>query len=383
MPPIEKKAGGSMKYSIIEEDLKEVYQRNITWERLRGKTVLVTGAYGMLASYIVYMLQYLNEQMAMNIQLIVVVRSEEKLRQRFGDLVSNDYFHTYISNLDKSLDISEDIHFIIHAASLASPGYYKTCPIDVLKPNTIGNYYLLELAEKKKVEGYLFFSTGDVYGVVEGRETIHECDYGSMDTLDIHNCYSESKRMAETMCRAWQEQKNIPVKIIRICHTYAPTMDVEHDPRVFASFVNDILKKKDIIMKSNGVSKRTFCYIADALAAFFLVLFNGRSGEAYNVCNTGEFYSIAELANMLVELYPQLDIKVVCQKRAEGEAYVENSVANSIPHDNEKLRRLGWEPKYDIKTGFGRVVDAIMQMEGMDKKGEAYADDKHFDTNLQ
>lgn len=359
-----------MKCSILEEDLAEVYRRDIPWEKLRGKSVLVTGAYGMLASYIIYMLAYLNEKAAMDVKIIALARSKEKLRKRFGKLLDQNYFVPYISGLEGPLDIEEDIRYIIHAASLADPSCYKVRPIDVLKPNVIGNYYLLELAEQKNVDGYLLFSSGDIYGAIDGKKTICENDYGSMDTLDIHNCYSESKRMAETMCRAWQQQKGTPVTIARICHTYAPTMDTEHDARVFASFVNDILKGRDIIMKSDGSSKRTFCYIADALAAFFLILLRGKHGEAYNVCNTKEFYSIAQLADTLAGLYPESGIRVVRREREKDDMYVENSVASRIPQDNSKLRQLGWEAVYDIQSGFKRTVEGIRQMAGdSDKEG--------------
>lgn len=348
-----------MKHHIIEADLKEIYQRDIPWGKLENKTILVTGAYGMLASYVIFMLIYLNKKVGMHINIIAVVKSKEKLIKRFGNIDKNEYFKVYISELDEALEIQEDIHYIIHAASLASPQYYSVCPIEVLKPNIIGNYHLLELSALKKVEGYLFFSTGDIYGVIEGKETIKEDIYGSMDTLDIHNCYSESKRMAETMCKAWFLQKNVPTKIARIWHTYAPTMNVDEDPRVFASFVNDILHGKDIIMKSDGSAKRSFCYISDAVAGFFLVLLCGNSGEAYNICNTEEFYSISQLAEKMVTLYPELNLKVIRKDRSKNDVYVENSVANYIPPDNSKLKSLGWEAKYDITTGFKQVIESL------------------------
>lgn len=352
--------GAGMKHSIVEQDLQEVFQREkIPWDKLEGKTVLITGAYGMLASYVVYMLLYLNEKAGMHIRILTAVRSEEKLRERFLEFTQRSYFKMYKSEMDEPFDIQEDIHYIIHAASLAAPQHYKVRPVEVLKPNIIGSYYLLELAAQKHVEGYLFFSTGDVYGVVEGKDMIRETDYGSMDTLDIHNCYSESKRMAETMCRAWQQQKGVPATIARICHTYAPTMDLEHDPRVFASFVKDIVMGNDIVMKSGGSSKRTFCYVADALAAFFLILFCGEQGQAYNVCNTDEFYSIAELGDILASLYPNLHLKVLRKDRDKDDAYVENSVANGVTYDNGKLKQLGWETKYDVRAGFSRVIEAI------------------------
>ncbi len=348
-----------MRQDIIEQDLEEIFNRNIPWKQFEGKTILITGAYGMLASYMVFMLFYLNEKKGMHINIIAVVKSKEKLRNRFGKFCEEQYLKVYESDLGTELKIEEDIHYIIHAASLASPQYYSVCPIEVLEPNVIGNYNLLRLAEKKNIEGYLLFSTGDIYGVVKNSQKISENDYGVMDTLDIHNCYSESKRMAETMCKAWFYQKGIPIKIVRIWHTYAPTMDTNGDPRVFASFVSDIINKRNIVMKSEGNSKRSFCYITDAIAAYFLVILCGTNGEAYNVCNTREFYSISELAEKMVCLYPELRLKVVKEVRKRDDTYVENSVANHIPPDNSKLRMLGWEAKYDVQTGFKRVIESI------------------------
>lgn len=348
-----------MKAGIVETDLEEVFQRDIPWDKLQNKTVLITGAYGMLASYMVFMLMYLNEKKGMHINIIAIARSLNKVIKRFGDISELDYFKVYINNIDEEIEIEETVDYIVHAASLASPQYYRVCPVEVLKPNVIGNYYLLKLAERKNIKGYLLFSTGDVYGVVKEGKKIKETDYGSMDTLDIHNCYSESKRMAETMCNSWFYQYNTPVKIARIWHTYAPTMDVESDPRVFASFVKDILNGRDIVMKSEGNAKRSFCYIADAIAGFFLILLCGENGEAYNVCNTQEFLSIKELAVQLVGLYPEKGLKVVRAVRNKADTYLENSVANYIPPDNTKLEALGWKAKYSVADGFKRCIESL------------------------
>ena len=324
-----------MRKNIIEEDLEDIFQRNIPWEKLKGTTVLITGAYGMLASYVVFMLLYLNERKMIPVKIIALVRSKEKFAQRFGSIASHPCLPVRTDSLDAEIKIDENIDYIIHAASLASPQYYSTVPIEVLKPNVLGNYYLLELGARKKTKGYLLFSTGDIYGVSQNKTQIKETDYGIMDPLDIHSCYSESKRMAETMCKAWLWQKEVPVKILRIWHTYAPTMDIESDPRVFASFVNDIVHKRNLLQ--------------------------GKNGEAYNICNTKEFYSIRELADILVNLYPELGLKAEKKERDKAEAYVENSVANDVPPDNGKLTALGWEAKYDVKTGFKRVIEYYME----------------------
>lgn len=348
-----------MKKEIIQEDLEDIYCRNIPWSRLENKTVLITGAYGMLASYMVFELMYLNEIKGIPVKIIAVGRSKEKFVKRFGDVQRCEYLKFFTSDLNDELQIDEKVDFIIHAASFASPEYYSVCPVEVLKPNIIGHYHLLELAVYNNVEGYLLFSTGDVYGHVSGRDKICENDYGSLDTLDIHSCYGESKRMAETMCKAWFHQKGVPVKIARICHTYAPTMDIEADPRVFASFVKDVVHGQNIIMKSDGSAKRSFCYIADAIAGYFLILLCGQNGEAYNVCNSNSFCSIRELAEILVDLYPEKGLKVVRAERNKEDIYVENRAANNIPVDSSKLEALGWEARYGIKAGFRKVIESI------------------------
>lgn len=345
--------------NVMEDDLENIYQRNIPWNRLNHKTVLITGAYGMLASYVVYMLMYLNEKKGMDISVIALVRSKEKFEKRFGKLNDHPCLTVYEDVLDKPLDIRGSVDFIIHAASLASPQHYTVSPIEVLEPNVMGNYHLLELASQKKVEGYLFFSTGDIYGAVGNATAISETDYGVMDTLDIHSCYGESKRMGETMCKAWFHQKQVPTKIARIWHTYAPTMDIVNDPRVFASFVKDVIQGNDIIMKSDGRSKRSFCYISDAVAGYFLILLEGKAGEAYNVCNTEEFYSIREVAEIVAGLCPEKHLQVKCKKREENDTYLENRQANDIPPSNHKLMALGWRAEVDIREGFARVIEYI------------------------
>lgn len=346
-------------HPLIKKDMEDIYSRTVNWNILNGKNILLTGAYGMLASYIVYFLFYLKKEKNIDVKLIAVVRTKEKFYKKFRDLDTFDGCTVIESDLSQKIDINTAVDYIIHTASLASPQYYSVCPVDVLQPNTIGNYNLLQMAKEKQVKGYLLFSTGDVYGAVNVESgLIGEDTFGAMNTLDIHNCYSESKRMAEAMCKAFQVQYNVPAKIVRIAHTYAPTMDIENDPRVFASFVKNIVNRQDIVMKSNGAGKRSFCYITDAVAGYFTVLLDGKDGEAYNVCNTSQYVSIRQLAECLANLYPDRRIRVVQKERSADEHYTENVLllgSGSTP-DNSKLKNLGWEAKVCIEDGFDRVV---------------------------
>lgn len=130
-----KKGERQYKTKIIEQDLEEVYSRNIPWQELEGKTVLITGAYGMLASYVMYMLLYLNICKEIHVTIIAVIRSLAKFQERFGNVTKYPFLKVVESDLTREIDFDMDIHYIIHAASLASPQYYSVCSIDVLLPN--------------------------------------------------------------------------------------------------------------------------------------------------------------------------------------------------------------------------------------------------------
>ena len=342
--------------NIIYEDLEDIYTRDIPWEQFRDTTVLVTGPNGMLASYVIYMFIFLNEVKHMNIHVIAMARSRDRFAARFGEYAEKDYIELRTDSILEPIQIGGNVDYIIHAASLASPQYYDMCPVDVLSPNVIGTFHLLELAVKKNCKGFLLFSTGDVYGKITGIEKVREDSLGVIDPLDIHSCYSESKRMAETMCISYRQQYGVPVRMLRIWHTYAPTMDINKDPRVFASFMKNIVEGKDIEIKSDGTGKRTFCYIADAIAGLFTVMTKGQDGEAYNICNTDQFVSIRELAETLASLRKDININVTWKQRSSDEHYTENTAIGQIAPSNEKLSDLGWNAKYDIITGFARVL---------------------------
>lgn len=348
-----------MMKSIIKQDMEDIYSRNVDWNVLKDSTVLLTGAYGMLASYITLFIDYLNS-IGMNIKFIACVRSKDKFYKKFPDLDKPENISIIEYSMDCEFRIDKKVDYIIHAASFASPQYYGVCPVDVFTPNIIGNYYLLKLAKEKNVKGYLMFSSSDIYGTTD-KTSVTEEDFGGMDTLDIHSCYSESKRMAETMCKSFWVQYKVPAKMVRIWHTYAPTMDVEHDPRVFSSFVKNVIHGQNIEMKSDGSGQRCFCYITDAVAGFFTVLLKGEPGEAYNMCNSSQYVSIADLAENLVKLSKDSNLRVIKKERSADEKYVENNLLTNrvrIPSD-KKLRELGWEAKVDITEGFGRVVQHL------------------------
>ena len=351
---------------IIREDLEEIYSRNIDWEKLKGKTIFITGAYGMLASYLVFQCIYLNEIVHYGMKLVLAVRSEEKARKRFGDFLDKEYMVLYLEDINEPIHYDGRVDYIIHGASLASTQYYDTIPIEVMLPNILGTIQLLRFAEKKDAEGFLLFSSGEVYGAMDSSvNVITEDCLGTRLNLSLRNCYGESKKMAETLCYVWFKQKNVPTKMARIGHTYGPTMDIVNDKRVFSAFVNDVIHNRNILVKSDGSPSRQFCYIADATAGFFMILLEGNAGEVYNLFNMEEFLSVGQLAKKLAGIYPNKNLKV--ERIMENGQKILMGTEDSKPNpkrkiiSSEKMKTLGWRCKYDTKDGFYRTIEAIMQ----------------------
>lgn len=350
--------------NIILQDMENIYARDLSYDVLRGKSILITGATGMLASYVVYFLLWLNERHDYKIKIIALVRNQEKCRMRFGKYMDKEYFSVREDDICTPLQIDGSIDYIIHAASLASPQYYGRCPVEVAAPNVLGTYHLLQLAREKQSQGVLFFSSGDIYGEMPADiGAFIEDEKGKMDPLAPHSCYGESKRMGENFCVSFAREYGVPARIVRIGHTYAPTMDVENDPRVFASFMKCLIANEDIVMLSDGRAMRPFCYVADAVAAFFLVLLKGKNGEAYNVCNDQQLLSILELAEILVSLMPEKNLKVVRKHRSENDFYMENVINKANCPSSEKLRSLGWEIQFGVRSGFLRVLQYFQKNE--------------------
>lgn len=347
-----------MKNLIVQEDIEYIISCIGDWERLSGKTVMVSGANGFLPAYMIETLLKLNESLDGNkIKIIGIVRNKEKAFSRFSDYLDRSDFQLIVQDINNRFSFPGGIDYIIHAASQASPKFFGTDPVGTLSTNVLGTYNLLELAREKNVDDFLFFSSAEVYGAVDVMP-IKEESYGYIDPLNVRSCYAESKRMGETMCVSWSYQFGIPVKIIRPFHTYGPRMHL-HDGRVFADFVSDIVTNRDIVMKSDGSALRAFCYLADATAGFFKVLLNGKNREAYNVGNDKGEVSIIQLANMLVNLFPEKGLKVVRQDTPSDGSYLKSKINRALP-DISKIRTLGWEPHYSVEEGFKRTIRSFL-----------------------
>lgn len=343
---------------IVQRDLDELLEGNIPFEQLREKTVLITGASGMLASYMAYTLMHLNIKKAYGIKVIALVRNKEKAEARFSEFLNHECFSLLVQDVCEEITLDENVDYIIHAAGNASPKFILNDPVGIIKANTIGTMNVLEFAKKCNVKNVLYTSTREVYGKVDNVEEIYEENMGVMDPTELRACYPESKRMAETILESYRVQYGVPYVTTRIAHSYGPGMAIDEDGRVMSDFISDIVNNRNIVLKSVGTAKRAFCYITDAVSAMFLVMLKGQIGEAYNIANETEEKEIREVADMLVKAFPERGLEVVFDIPKEQSAGY--SKMGRVKLNTGKVEKLGWKCNVALKEGIKRTVKSYI-----------------------
>lgn len=342
---------------IVQEDLLDIISReNINFEKMINSTILVTGANGMLATYIVYTIMFLNEKFNYNTKVIALVRNKNKSEFIFNKFINSNLFQLLNQDVCESINIEEKVDYIIHAAGAASPKFILSDPVGIIEANTKGTFNVFELGRKKNIKNILFTSTREIYGKMESSILeIKENNMGVIDCLDARSCYPESKRIAENICKSYNIQYNVPYTIARIAHSYGPGMEINQDGRVMSDFISDIVNDRNIIINSDGTAERAFCYITDAIAGMFYILLNGKIGEAYNIANETESVQIKDLAKKLIDLFYEkslkIEFRIPTQQQRNGYSKYERVKLNT-----KKLEDLGWNPQVELIEGLKRTV---------------------------
>lgn len=344
---------------IVREDLQRIVSASLPWERLFRKTVLISGANGFVPAYMLETLLELNRTVRAEIRVVALVRNREKAMQRLGVHAADRALTMVVQDVRSPYSGPSGVNFVIHAASQASPKYYRTDPAGTFETNVTGTLRMLEVAKAERSEGFLLFSSGDVYGDrPDPVLPIDEQSFGALDPMNLRSCYGEGKRAAETLCACWCAQFGVPVQVARLSHTYGPGMSPD-DGRVFADFVADIVAGRDIVMKSDGSARRPFCYLADATIGLFTILLRGQAGEAYNLGVDSEC-SILELAQMMCGLFPERKCRVIRKERRPEDPYVP-SPRDAGHFDISKVKCLGWEPTTPLEQGFRRTIESYLE----------------------
>lgn len=306
------------------------------FEELMSKTVMVTGATGLIGQALVRRL------LSLDCLVVAVVRNIEKAKTLFG----KDRKISYIISDVTELDVKEhDVNYIVHAASNTSSKAFINDPVGVINTSIEGTRRTLEIARLSNVKGYVYLSSMEVYGTPTTDEKIDEQHGSNLNTMAPRSAYPESKRMCENLCAAYASQYGVPAKVARLSQTFGPGVQY-NDGRVFAEFARCVIENRNIILRTKGETKRSYLYTEDAVDAILTILLNGTIGEAYNVTNEETYCSIYEMAQMVANQCAAEKIKVVIKEEDISKYGYAPTLHMNL--DTKKIRNCGWNPKYSF-----------------------------------
>lgn len=317
-------------------------------------SVLVTGASGLIGSCIIDLLM-LSNSFGRHFEVYALGRNKQKLQERFKSFLVSDHLHFVEQDVMKPFDDSITYDYIIHGASNADPRNYALYPAETMLINIDGAKNVLNYSKGHRDTRALLMSTFEVYGNA-GKDIYAESDCGIVDLNMLRSCYPESKRCMEILTRCFVDEYGVNAVIGRLSSIYGPTM-AKDDSKAHAQFIRNGLNGEDIVLKSKGEQKRTYCYVIDAVTGLLYVLAKGERGEAYNIANEQSIVSIAEVAQTVADI---AGTKVIMQLPDELERKGYSTPQNCIL-DNTKLKMLGWNGRYNIMQGFNECITILRE----------------------
>lgn len=337
---------------IMMEDINNICEENIHWEKIKNKSILITGATGYLATYIILTLINRNKMYNDNILIYALCRNVKKAEKIYGELLKRKDIILVIQDVVDPIDKISNVDIVIHAASPANSYINELAPYKVIEANVIGYDNLLKNCHKWGTKKIIYFSSGTVYGNNTPYDGVNEEYRDQFDFCNTKNCYRLSKQMCEMMTSVFSKQNpEIEMNTIRPFIVYGPGQ-VYSQKKVITDFLNNYLNDQDIVIKSDGKAVRSYIYIKDAIKGFFYILLNGENRKAYNISSTSQICNISELANVFVELNKKL--KIVYEEVDEG--YL-STISNCFTGKNSELVALGWKEETDLMEGIKRTIE--------------------------
>lgn len=346
----------------LQEDLERIAASGqIEWEMLEGKSVLITGATGLIGSLLAKGLVCASQKRGLGIRVLAFVRSRERAERIFRNYLDAG-LEIVTGDVTKPAAVDGPVDYLFHTAGVTASKDFVERPVETILTALKGTENMLELAKEKQVSAMVYLSSMEAYGVVdEEHYNVREKDYGYIDPLEVRSSYSEGKRMAEGLCGAYAHEYGVPVRTARLAQTFGAGI-AKSENRVFAQFARSIMGGTDIVLHTDGKKAHCYCYTADAVLGLLTVLLKGNPGEAYNISNQETFCSIREMAGMLIENYPQSGSKLIFDIPDDagqfGYAPTSRMLVNS-----EKLQGLGWKAETDLLQMFDRLMQYMAQEE--------------------
>ena len=348
---------------VEKNDIEYIHTRaREEFETLAGNTVLFTGANGFLGYYFIKSILAWNDIYPnKNIRIYALDNFPAGIPKWLSKRNDLKILKKDVTKYKPSINLVFD--YIIHAASIASPIFYRKYPIETINANVLGLYNILGYMVKRKktkrgVKGLLFFSSSEIYGdPTEDNIPTPETYRGNVSCTGPRSCYDESKRFGETLCVNYSKVYNLPIKTARPFNNFGPGLKIA-DGRVIPDFASDILQNKDITLLSQGSPTRTFCYITDALVGYIKILIKGRRGEAYNIGVEREEISIIDLAEKMKNIAAKIfgySGKII-RKMSKDQDYLTDNPNRRCPQIAKAKKELEYDPQITLDEGLTNIL---------------------------
>ncbi|MDO5443016.1 MAG: NAD-dependent epimerase/dehydratase family protein [Bacteroidia bacterium] len=331
-------------HPLYQEDLRYIASV-IGTDSLKGKSVLITGATGLIGTQMIDALMSIGD-----IKVIATGRSREKAALRLGEYFSNPSFTFLEQDVNKPFDPALAPDYILPLASNTHPLAYSKYPVETIMTNIDGARNAFELA-RFCGSSVLYPSSVEIYGNAYGEDVFTEDYSGRLNLSNSRSCYTESKRVCEAMCQSYASEKGMKVKIVRLSRVFGPTM-LESDTKASSQFIQKAVRGEDIVLKSNGEQYFSYTYSADAVAAMLYVMLHGENAGIYNISNEACNVRLKDFAGTCAAVCGK---KVVFDLPSETEMKG-FSIATKAILSNTRLLELGFAPVYGIEDAIDRTV---------------------------
>lgn len=336
------------------KDIERVIKNVSGIEKLYHQSILITGATGLIGSAVTEILLYLNKSDGTDINIYLAGRDQGRMECRFSPFIQGKDYYYVPYDATKMQELQLQVDYIVHGAGYADPHAYSQQPVEVMLCNIVGLVTLLKMAVERRIKRILYISSSEVYGKKQNQEPYDEGDYGYVDILNPRACYPSAKRAAETLCEAYATEYGIDAVIVRPGHIYGPGM-TEKDSRAASQFIRTGINGEDIIMKSEGTQRRSYCHSLDCASAILTVLLNGQSGNAYNISNSNSISSIREMAEAVAK---SAMVDIYFERATDQEVRSYNLMDNSVLK-SEKIEDLGWKGVFELESGISETVNIL------------------------
>ncbi len=352
-----------MQNQILNEDLTYVLN-NLSIEekgKFKDATILFTGCGGFLGYYFMHFFAEYAEDLGIKKiigldNFLTGTREWLETLDANNDRIDLKEFNVITDDISK-VEGAEEANLIIHGASIASPMFYRIYPEETIDANITGLRKMLDFYKKKNIDGFLFFSSSEIYGDPFPEFIPTKEDYrGNVATMGPRACYDEAKRFGETLCYIFHHKYNMPITIARPFNNYGPGMNI-NDKRLPADFAKAIHEDRNLVMYSNGKPTRTFCYIADSITGYLKVLLYGKL-EVFNIGIEKPEVSVSDFAKMFAknaqEIY-DYEGKVVFEVSTDDD-YMTDNPNRRCPNIDRARELLNYDPKIPVDEGIGRYL---------------------------